>query len=1671
MYTSTFFRKQQGKAQSVLKHSRLDIMAENKSSPLACASTPELLQRLKHPQNDPKEVEAIKALIASMISTFTNNPVPLYMPEAAILSLSGIKGSQYQGLMMAFANTIIGGTTDGNILSPEVLQNFACVLRHAPDTLSASDSKLGPVLASLCGRLSDARCQAELKTQYELVSVLSIVLDAMVDIKVSGIGRETLHEPLLKQLKDLQGHIEPRLAQASRYSHQALIRVSDNEGPYEALWRYTWTSIKATASIAGAVPTMDPTKIIDATPYVMELLSLLKSLVDGVQTMYEASEDMKGMVRGMKDQSEWSWYRALRYTKLLIRAQAFQMLEDLTQQHPFCESGDFWCGLYAQLEQAWVSGTQCSRSKIVELITKTMPRAKSTSHRVREWVGLIAQTLDQPDWEGVHPKKPHKFRLWKKEDYKPTLPMFDIQTIKPGDDLSHLLKAAWPTCKEALTFDVDNALCKYYSQDSRLEIKRLSGDLLDMSQCYINLSIIEHPEGEKRLPDDSESEQQRSALTLFSRLKIGATNTDRNVTLPGIFDNQKLRNGSIAQPRRILIRGRAGVGKSTLCKKIVYEFIHAQLWSNLFDRILWIPLRNFKGKSTLDDLLHQEYLQYAPLKGREPLYSTLNDSIFDESHQRTLLLLDGLDEISAEQSSSGPEMIESFRRLLNYRNVIITSRPHAANLPGLAHFDLELETVGFNQGQVKTYLEKIVNDKSLAEAIQTFINGHWLVQGLVQIPIQLDALCYSWDEEMRSRGVPETMTTLYEAIELKLWTKDIVQLPRRDRDVHVSEAQARTLRTRAQIKTWVQYEMEFLEFLAFTGMYNNIIEFNQYHRDRTYVEAGTPKVHDVVLEKLSFLRTSSFSPKRATTYHFIHLTFQEYFAAQYFVQRWISDQPLIYSSLSYTKPNGVTKIRPEEFLRKRKYDSRYDIFWRFVTGLLCSKGEEQLRRFFDTIEDEPRDLLGPTHLQIFMHCFSEVPHSNRGKYSKHLQMKVDGWCKQWSLFEYKLYKQMNLCCETEFPDHVLKEMLQTQADDVREAILVAIKQRRLLPSGLSESITAFLGDDTAKYLKKSAIATLGRQSSLPGRTLEILASQLGHDCDPSVREPAASALGNQSSLPKRILEILVSQLEHGSPSVRIFASYALSRQSFLLKRILEILVSQLGHADPSVRRSAVSALGNQSPLPEWILEALVFQLEDTDPLVSVSAGHVLGQQSSLPENVLDTLVSQLKHDDPLVRESACSALGEQSPLPDRILEALVSLIKHDNDNSSVRTSVIEALAEQSPLPERILQALVSQLEHDDPSVQISASYALGGQHSLLERIPLDRKFSLLERILEALISQLEHDDPLVRESAIDALRRQSLLLERIPLDRKSSLPERTVMALVSQLKHANPSVKRVAIDALSRQSSFPERILEALVSEIEHHGHLPTSLRRGAISALGRQSSLLERIHLYGQSSLLARILEALISQLEHDDPLVRSSAIDALGRQFPLLERIHLYGQSSLPERILKALVSEIEHHDHLPTRRAAIGALGRRSSLPENILAILISQLEHSDSLVSSEANTALWRQAHFFSLLPSLKTSVLRRIYHYMVKRSTWERCNCYMQDGTLYLDTLHERREILFSERKDEAMEAIRTEAAAMGSPISNWYCSNESDDTACSETESHGVASAGARSVVRSKGPG
>ncbi len=1138
------------------------------------------------------------------------------------------------------------------------------------------------------------------------------------------------------------------------------------------------------------------------------------------------------------------------------------------------------------------------------------------------------------------------------------------------------------------------ALNRYASLD-RLAIQRLSGPPLSMKDCYINLAIVEHEKArkEEKQPKEGEenpSEEEAAAQNYFHRLpsfEAIDSNKQKLVLLEKLFDPRKLSDGKTMTSQRILIRGRAGVGKTTLSKKIVYEYTQKAQWRDRFDWLLWVPLRTLKGKSSCDlaTLFHETYFQNYP-NGLD-LAKALEVHINGPAKERTLFVLDGWDEVAQEWGEHEP-MSAFLTQLLNQPAVLITSRPYV-ELKQAHAMDLELETVGFSPENVTAYLDhRDMMTASDAQEVKHFIQANPFIQGLVNVPIQLDALCYSWDEIKRmQKGAPGamTITALYQAMINKLWRKDMLRLGKREGGERLTVSQINALERPSRIEKLVKAEHDFLSALAFSGLQRNQIEF--HHRDlHALIEqleiqgVNLSLTLEANLKKFSFLHTDD-ARERQRSYHFMHLTFQEFFAAKHFVGHWEAGREI---NLLSVDTKRWTKATPEAFVRQHKYNPRYEILWWFVAGLLRG---EALHRFFTLLEAEPRDLFGAHHQRLIMSCLHEASRAPGMGLSPEIRDRLEQGLTQWLQLEIGQRKECTLAVQPTFPEHVLLQCLQkTALAQTKGAVATAFGYRSALSEPALQALIA-LAKDKDWYVGYRAAEALGKQSLLPESALLALIA-LTKDENEGVRLRAADALGKQSSFPESALLALIALLKDEYSDVRRSAAGALGPQSSFPESALLALIALLKDEYNDVRRSAARALGQQSSLPESALLALLTLAKDEDRNVRHSAAYALGKQSSFPESALLALIALLKDEEENVRRRAAGALGQQSSLPESALLALIALLKDKNENEGVRDCAADALCKQSSLPESALLALLAMAKDENRYVRGLAAEALGGQQSsspaaLLALVALVKdkseivkglaakvlckQSSLPESALLALIALLKDGDDdgdgltdlmgpceyryqdecgTVYRNVHGDMRRYATEA----LCKQSSLPESALLALIALAKDEHAYVRRRAAEALGQQSSLPESALQALIALAKDEC---AYVRRGAAEALGKQSSLPE-------PALLALI--ALLKD-EDDDGNgrvrwneyeqrnayrnMRSSATQTLGKQ------------SSLPESALLALTA-LAKDEHAYVRRRAAEALGKQSLLPEPALLALLALAKDENRYVRGRAAEALGKQS---------------------------------------------------------------------------------------------------------------
>ncbi|SPJ91007.1 uncharacterized protein FTOL_13409 [Fusarium torulosum] len=831
-------------------------------------------------------------------------------------------------------------------------------------------------------------------------------------------------------------------------------------------------------------------------------------------------------------------------------------------------------------------------------------------------------------------------------------------------------------------YDIIRADC--YDHE-RLMINRLSGDEISLENCYINLDLIElnsyrsHNDRNGGNGGSGHAVRRPRWFSSLTGFEIREPTSDRQITLVDLFDARRTDNNLLIEPRKILIKGSAGVGKSTLCKKIVYEHTHLKRWNNIFDRVLWIPLRRMQASSNnpvLREMLKQEFFSHRT--DSDSLATDLLNGLDGDSFGRTLFLLDGLDEV--HQSLNRDNTLHTLlRALISKPNVVITTRPHIVVPSSFVSIDMELKVVGFTLKQVSEYIG--ITESEHAKEIHEFLARNKIVRDLARIPVQLDALCYTWDEGWKEKKQPKTMTGLYRAIEAKLWRKDF---KRRDTK-GLEESDSMSDREIAKRAARSGNDAQFVELVAFAGICLQVYEFDSNFCDDLLEQqdlAFPPDGESLAmrLNGLSFIRSSDRSAAaKHQTYHFIHLTYQEYFAARYFARQWTRGESHLWI---YNERVEVFK-----FIHKVKYAPSHDIFWRFVIGLLDDKARERL---FDPLSQHP-DLTSLMHQSLVMNCMTEV--EDMSVLKKELDENLSDWLRNFkasfdglSLFEFGIgdadVTEGRLWTKPwalETPRTVSETLSGTYSTS---PVLKAVYQRI---------------DHDDKLVREMVTFILSQHDNLPESIIEAAMGRLG-DIDEDTRSSVLKILKRQRSLSKHQLETTVSLLFNEQRGIRLAAADLVSslaidgcfrdRQlSFDFQRLYDL------REDPeqSIRRASISLLtGIQEPTDEALCHILIpFQSDDTSTrhFLKSSLSHLV----SLTADRLQSLLSQLPCDHPRIRFWAVEILRNQKDLSPSFLRSIADLIV-DRDVSMDAVFVIASLAS---LPEELVEALTTIIQGVD----------------------------------------------------------------------------------------------------------------------------------------------------------------------------------------------------------------------------------------------------------------------------------------------------------------------------------------------------------------------------------------
>ena len=257
--------------------------------------------------------------------------------------------------------------------------------------------------------------------------------------------------------------------------------------------------------------------------------------------------------------------------------------------------------------------------------------------------------------------------------------------------------------------------------------------VVDIHQIYTRLSFVKDPE-------------KPPAGTTQSELKHYSD----------IFTANK--NGAI--PKRILVQGQTGIGKSTFVKKLLVDWVEvdkaagdeqAAVLKN-FELVVAVNLKEVSKCQSLKDVV-----RLSNVFAKEDKYMTegLVDYI-SNNQEKVLLIFDGYDEYRIRSNS---EICEIFcGNSLSSCCVLITTRISKADeLRGSE--DLHAEITGFSEVDREHFMRRFLSSDEVSRLRSQILSNRGLRE-LAKVPLLLLFLCTLW-KEGQSKHFAETKTMLY----------------------------------------------------------------------------------------------------------------------------------------------------------------------------------------------------------------------------------------------------------------------------------------------------------------------------------------------------------------------------------------------------------------------------------------------------------------------------------------------------------------------------------------------------------------------------------------------------------------------------------------------------------------------------------------------------------------------------------------------------------------------------------------------------------------------------------------------------------------------------------------------------------------------------------------------
>ena len=433
-------------------------------------------------------------------------------------------------------------------------------------------------------------------------------------------------------------------------------------------------------------------------------------------------------------------------------------------------------------------------------------------------------------------------------------------------------------------------------------------------------------------------------LKILSRRKLDFRLENNAIDMYDVFMFVKGEDGMI------LVEGSPGIGKTTFCLKLAYDWGNKRSEKNrvfplhVFELVILLKCRDIEG-----DVMEAISDQLLPRDLDETTKNKLMDFIKDiHNQEKKLIILDGLDELPTKSKGHVDKLLN--RKILPFCYVLATCRQERGiSARKEFNFDILLQIEGFTEKDASEYIKRhfenicpATGHKLIAE-----IHENSFLHALCTNPLNLLLLCVVFED--CDGKLPSSRTELYQIIVCCLLRRYCAKY---DLIAHDDDK---------ALEKQFEESLLALGYLAWKCLLEDRHCFCEGELAKLEISiAGLVARYLGLVYKEASLK--KIKPEHE--YHFLHKTFQEFLAATYLAQKLRKDDINVFHDYSLMFDDIVTKYRQVFLFACGILDVEASILFRQI-------GEKLLKGDWDWLKCSEKEAT------FFTECFNESSNSEK----------------------------------------------------------------------------------------------------------------------------------------------------------------------------------------------------------------------------------------------------------------------------------------------------------------------------------------------------------------------------------------------------------------------------------------------------------------------------------------------------------------------------------------------------------------------------------------------------------------------------------------------------------------------------------------------------------------------